>query len=249
MSQSSSRPVALVTGGGTGVGRATSELLAGRGFAVAINYSRSQAEAAETCAGIEAAGGEAMIVQADVADREQVAAMVSAVTERWGRLDVVVNNAGTTHFIELGDLASVDEGVWDDILSVNLKGAFWVVQQAEQWLRQSPQGAVVNVASMAGVTGAGSSLPYSASKGAMITMTKSLARGLAPAVRVNAVCPGVIESRWLAEHRDMIDAALKVTPLGRASDPADIAKAIVYLACDAPMTTGQYLQIDGGRTI
>ena len=240
---------AVVTGGGTGVGRATALLLAKRGYDVAINYSRSESEAEQTVEQIREHGVDAFSIQADVSDRSEVVAMAKAIQSRWSGLEVVVNNAATTHFIGLGDLDEVTDEVWDQILSVNLKGAFWVAQQMVPLMEGRPSASIVNVASMAGVTGAGSCLPYAASKGAMMTMTKSLARGLAPQVRVNAVCPGVIESRWLKEHPEMIEGAMKVTPLGRPSMPEDVAEAVVYLACDAKMMTGQMLQMDGGRTI
>ena len=243
------KSVALVTGGGTGVGRATSLLLAQRGFDVVVNYSRSSIEAEQTAEEVRATGVEAIAIQADVSSREQVIAMAEQIKRQWGGLDVVVNNAATTHFIDLGNLDDVTQEVWDQILDVNLKGAFWVAQQMVPLMKDRSESAIVNVASMAGVTGAGSCLPYAASKGALMTMTKSLARGLAPQVRVNAVCPGVIESRWLQDHPEMIEGAMKVTPLGRPSSPEDVAKAIVYLACDAEMMTGQMLQMDGGRTI
>lgn len=243
------KSVALVTGGGTGVGRATSLLLAQRGFDVVVNYSRSSIEAEQTAEEVRATGVEAIAIQADVSSREQVIAMAEQIKRQWGGLDVVVNNAATTHFIDLGNLDDVTQEVWDQILDVNLKGAFWVAQQMVPLMKDRSASAIVNVASMAGVTGAGSCLPYAASKGALMTMTKSLARGLAPQVRVNAVCPGVIESRWLQDHPEMIEGAMKVTPLGRPSSPEDVAKAIVYLACDAEMMTGQMLQMDGGRTI
>lgn len=243
------KSVALVTGGGTGVGRATSLLLAQRGFDVIVNYSRSSIEAEQTAEEVRATGVEAIAIQADVSSREQVIAMAEQIKRQWGGLDVVVNNAATTHFIDLGNLDDVTQEVWDQILDVNLKGAYWVAQQMVPLMKDRSESAIVNVASMAGVTGAGSCLPYAASKGALMTMTKSLARGLAPQVRVNAVCPGVIESRWLQDHPEMIEGAMKVTPLGRPSSPEDVAKAIVYLACDAEMMTGQMLQMDGGRTI
>lgn len=245
----SSKTVALVTGGGTGVGRATSLLLAQRGYDVVVNFSRSADEAEQTVEEVRNLGRQAIAIQADVSVRDQVIAMANQINDQWGGLDVVVNNAATTHFIDLGDLDNVTPDTWDQILDVNLKGAFWVVQQMVPLMKNRSESAIVNVASMAGVTGAGSCLPYAASKGALMTMTKSLARGLAPQVRVNAVCPGVIESRWLQDHPEMIEGAMKVTPLGRPSLPEDVAKAIVYLACDAQMMTGQMLQMDGGRTI
>ena len=197
----------------------------------------------------EQLGAQTLVVACDVADDGQVRAMIAQCQAHFKRLDVVVNNAGRTHFIEHSDLDAVTEEVWDEILNVNLKGAFYVTRAAIPLLKASGGGSIVNVASTAGVTGQGSSIPYSASKGAMITMTKSLARSLAPAIRVNAVCPCVIVSRWLADHQDMVDAAVQITPLERASSTDDVADVITFLACDAQMMTGQELIVDGGRTM
>ncbi len=247
--RTASKPVALVTGGGTGVGRAAVLQFAQRGFDVAINYSRSADDAEATAGDAGQLGAASQVIACDVADDRQVRAMIEACRTRFGRLDVLVNNAGRTHFIEHADLDAVTDEVWDEILNVNLKGAFAVSRAAIPLLKASSGGAIVNVASTAGVGGQGSSIPYAASKGAMITMTKSLARALAPGIRVNAVCPGVIISRWLADQPEMIDAAVQVTPLERASTTDDVAKVITFLACDAQMMTGQALIVDGGRTM
>jgi 3-oxoacyl-[acyl-carrier protein] reductase len=159
------------------------------------------------------------------------------------------NNAGTTYFVEHTDLDAMSEDKWDHILAVNLKGAFFVSRAAIPLLRESGGGAIVNVASVAGVAGAGSSIAYAASKGGLITMTKSLAKAFGPEIRVNAVCPGVIISRWLGDHQDMVDKAIEITPLERASTTDDVADVITFLACDAGMMTGQALVVDGGRTM
>jgi 3-oxoacyl-[acyl-carrier protein] reductase len=245
----SNRPVALVTGGGTGVGRATVLRLASRGYNVIVNYSRSVDEAERTAEEARQQGVEALAVPCHVARDADVRRMLAECAERWGGLDVLVNNAATTHFIPLDDLESVTEEVWNEILDVNLKGAFYVSRAAIPLMKQRGHGAIVNVASVAGVAGTGSSLAYAASKGALITMTKSLAKAFAPEIRVNAVCPGVIISRWLRDHQEMIDAALEVTPLQRASTPEDIADVVTFLACDAGMMTGQAVVVDGGRTM
>jgi 3-oxoacyl-[acyl-carrier protein] reductase len=240
---------ALVTGGGTGVGRATALQLAARGYHMAVNYSRSRDDAEETAAAARERGVRAISVQCNVSDDAAVRAMVEMCRREFGRLDVVVNNAGTTHFIPHNDLEALSEAKWDEILAVNLKGPFFVCRAAIPLLRASGGGSIVNVASVAGLAGAGSSIAYAASKGGLITMTKSLAKAFAPDIRVNAVCPGVIISRWLDDHPEMIDAAIKITPLKRASTTDDIADAITFLACDAGMMTGQALVVDGGRTM
>lgn len=244
-----SNKVALVTGGGTGVGKATSLQLAARGYDVVVNYSRSKEDAEVTAAAASSRGAQAIAMHCDVADDAAVRHMVAACGERFGRLDLVVNNAGMTYFVDFADLEGMSEEKWDRLLDVNLKGAFFVSRAAAELLGQSDNGAIVNVASVAGVAGAGSSIAYAATKGGMITLTKSLARTMAPAVRVNAVCPGVIISRWLADHPDMVDAAIAVTPLARACTTQDVADVVTFLACDARMMTGQALIVDGGRTM
>ncbi|MBC8352487.1 MAG: SDR family oxidoreductase [Planctomycetes bacterium] len=248
MNESKSK-LALVTGGGTGVGRATTLQLAKRGFDVAINYSRSKDDAEQTVQKVQELGQKAVAIQCDVANDEQAVSMIGALKGEFGRLDVVVNNAGMTYFVQHDDLDAMSEGKWDRILAVNLKGAFFVSRAAIPLINESGGGAIVNVASVAGVAGAGSSIAYAASKGGMITMTKSLAKAFAPKIRVNAVCPGVIISRWLGDHQDMVDKAIEITPLERASTPDDIADVITFLACDTSMMTGQALVVDGGRTM
>lgn len=245
----SSGQAALITGGGTGVGRATALQLAARGFHIAVNYSRSRDDAEQTAAAVRELGVRAIAIECNVADDAAVRQMVEACRREFGRLDVVVNNAGTTHFIPHTDLEAMSEDKWDEILAVNLKGPFFVSRAAIPLLRASGGGSIVNVASVAGLAGAGSSVAYAASKGGLITMTKSLAKAFAPDIRVNAVCPGVIISRWLDDHPEMVDAAIKITPLKRASTTDDIADVITFLACDAGMMTGQALVVDGGRTM
>ncbi|MGE0758649.1 MAG: SDR family NAD(P)-dependent oxidoreductase [Pirellulaceae bacterium] len=241
--------VALVTGGGTGVGRSTVLQLARRGFHVAVNYSRSRDDAEATAEAARQLGVRALPVACNVAEDGAVREMIRTCEREFGRLDVVVNNAGTTHFVTHTDLEAMSEAKWDEILAVNLKGPFFVSRAAIPLLRASGGGSIVNVASVAGVAGSGSSIAYAASKGGLITMTKSLAKAFAPDIRVNAVCPGPIVSRWLADHQDMIEAAIRVTPLKKASSTDDIADVVTFLACDAGMMTGQALIVDGGRTM
>jgi len=241
--------VALITGGGTGVGRATTLQLAERGYDVAINYSRSKDDAEATSAEARQKGVRAMAVACDVADDAAVRAMIDRCQTEFGRLDVLVNNAGTTFFVKHSDLDEMTEERWDRILDVNLKGPFFVSRAAIPLMRAGGGGSIVNVASVAGIAGSGSSIAYAASKGGLITMTKSLAKAFAPDIRVNAVCPGPIISRWLEDHQDMVEAAIKLTPLKRASTTDDIADAVTFLACDAGMMTGQALVVDGGRTM
>ncbi len=204
--------VALVTGSATGVGRAVAWRFAERGFAVTVNYSRSKQEAEETADGVRQRGGRVLLVEANVADDMAVRAMIERTVREFGGLESLVNNAGTTHFIPHVNLEGLTDEVWDDILSVNLKGTFFACRAAMPHLK-ARQGAIVNITSVAGLAGAGSSIAYAASKGAVNTLTKSLAKAFAPEVRVNAVAPGPIQTRWLADHQDMVEEAMKGTPL------------------------------------
>jgi 3-oxoacyl-[acyl-carrier protein] reductase len=240
--------VALVTGSATGIGRAVAWRFAELGFAVTVNFSRSKDEAEVTADGVRSRGGKAIMVQADVADDTAVRVMVERTVETFGGLDVLVNNAATTYFIPHTDLDGITGQVWDDILNVNLKGTFFGCRSAMPWLK-ARKGNIVNVASVAGVAGSGSSIAYAASKGAVITLTKSLAKAFAPEVRVNAVAPGPVQTRWLADHQDMVESAMKSTPLQRPATPDDVAAVVLFLADETSLMTGQVLVVDGGRTI
>ncbi|QDU38486.1 Enoyl-[acyl-carrier-protein] reductase [NADPH] FabL [Maioricimonas rarisocia] len=247
----SERPVALVTGSATGVGRACALRFAAAGYDVVINYTRSEQEAADTAAAAEEAGASALVVRCDVSDDDAVRSMIGQIGERFGRLDRLVNNAACTYFIEHSDLEELTGDKWDRILSVNVKGAFFVTRAAVPLLRDAKGASVVNISSVAGVSGLGSSIAYCASKGALNTMTKSLARTLAPEIRVNAVCPGPIDTRWLREWKsgDEIEEMTSDYPIPRAAVPDDVADVVMYLADGTELTTGQCLVVDGGRTI
>lgn len=250
MSRAESR-VALVTGAATGIGRACAMRFARLGFDVVINYSRSEAEANETAALVAAAGQRAWLHRCDVSDDAAVRRMLAEVESEFGRLDVLVNNAGTTSFVDHRDLEGMTEEKWDRILAVNLKGPFFCIRAAAPLLRQGEGGAVVNISSVAGLSGQGSSIAYCASKGALNTLTKSLARALAPHIRVNAVCPGPVDTRWLRSvmTEEQLYARTADYPLPRPAQPDDIADAVVYLATGTTLTTGQLLVVDGGRTM
>jgi 3-oxoacyl-[acyl-carrier protein] reductase len=242
------RKVVLVTGSATGIGRAVAVRFAKEGLAVAVNFSRSEKEANETVELVKAEGAPAILCKGSVADEAAAAEMVQRCVDEWGRLDVLVNNAGTTRFIEHTDLDTVTSEVWDEILGVNLKGTFFCSRAALPHL-QKTDGSIVNITSVAGLLGAGSSIPYAASKAAVNCMTKSLARAFGPKVRVNAVAPGPVLTRWLADHMDHVAKSLHVTPMGRAAVPEDIADAVYFLALGTTLMTGQVVVVDGGRTM
>jgi 3-oxoacyl-[acyl-carrier protein] reductase len=242
------RKAALVTGAATGAGRAIAVRLATLGMAVAVNYSRSEKEAEETVAAVRACGAPGILCKANVGDDAAVRAMVARCRDEFGRLDVLVNNAGMTHFIHHTNLDAVTDAVWDEIFQVNLKGAFYASRAAMPLLKEQ-RGSIVNVTSVAGLLGQGSSIPYAASKAALNCMTKSLARAFAPEVRVNAVAPGPILTRWLEGHEEAVAKAVAITPLKRAADPGDVADVVVFLATGTTLMTGQVLVVDGGRTM
>lgn len=237
--------VAVITGGGTGIGRACALRLAREGAQVAINYSRSKAEAEATQQDIEALGRDAMVYCASVTDDDAVRAMMQATADRFGRIDVLINNAGMTHFVDLEDLEGLKDAYWFEIMDVNVVGLFRCARAAAPALKAS-EGCIVNIASVAGVTGMGSSIAYAASKAAAISVTKSLARVLAPEVRVNGIAPGVVLTRWVDDHLDHVQKYGDATPLGRVATPEDVAEVAYSFIANAGLVTGQTLMVDGG---
>jgi NAD(P)-dependent dehydrogenase (short-subunit alcohol dehydrogenase family) len=248
--------VALVTGGATGIGRATVLHLAKAGAAgVAINYRTAEDEAERLAAEVRSIGAEALSVKADVKSDGQVREMVERTRERFRRLDVLVNNAGVTHWVPLTDLEGLSDAVWDDVLDVNVKGAFRCIRAAAPLLSET-QGMVVNVASISGVVAPStmSSLAYGTAKAALIYLTRGLAIALAPKVRVNAVAPAFTDTKWMRDHygdaygEAVSRASLKI-PLNRVATPDDVAAAIVGLVTGGDFITGQTLIVDGGLSL
>jgi len=246
--------VVVVTGASTGLGRAIAVETAERGAAaVVINYASNLAEAETTGAAVEAAGARAVLVKGDVAQDADCRA-IAAAAQPFGRIDALFNNAGATVFAGHADLGAVSAEDFARIYAVNVIGPYQMIRAARSLLESAPQpGAVVNTASIAGVMGIGSSVPYAASKGALITMTLSLARALAPKIRVNVICPGYIDTPWFgrgmsAEQVDRLRAgAAAATPLKVASRPEDIASPAVFLASPAARhITGETLLVDAG---
>jgi 3-oxoacyl-[acyl-carrier protein] reductase len=245
---------AIVTGGGTGVGRATALELARQGCSVLINYSRSRDDAERTAGEIEEHGVKAVAVQADVADDAACRKMVEVAVKAFGRIDVLVNNAGTTRFVLAAELEKVTDEDWQRIMAVNVVGPFHCARAVKEPMLAGGGGQIINVTSVAAFAGKGSSIPYAASKGALNNLTIALARTLAPHIRVNAVAPGFITGRWLEQGFGPAYEGVKRTiekscPLEKVCEPADVAAAIMSLVTGSPMITGQVLVCDGGMLI
>ena len=241
--------VALVTGGGTGIGRAVSLELANRGAIVAVNYSRSKAEAEETVQQIIDQGGQSLAIKADVSKDAEVNSMVKTIVQQFGRVDVLVNNASITRHIPLHDMESATEEIWDELFAVNVKGMFFCARAVAASMKNSKQGgAIVNLGSIAGNTGLGSSLPYSVSKAAVHGLTKSLARALAPDIRVNCVAPGAVETRWWAGREEQMKRLAPNLLLQSISTPQDISQFICSVLEQEAMT-GQIITVDSGQTL
>ena len=246
--------VGLVTGGGTGIGRAVALCLARAGATgVTVVYSRSREEAEGTAAELSALGCEGVAVEADVSSDEDVRRAVTEAAERFGRLDVLVNNAGTTRFIGYHDLDALTDEIWNELLGVNLLGTFYCSRAAAPHLSRA-RGAIVNVASIAGIRATGSSIAYGVTKAGVLQLTRALAFSLAPDVRVNAVAPGLVATRWHRDRlgNDVVDGLEEqigsTTPLGAVATPDDVADAVLALVA-ADFVTGETVVVDGGRSL
>ena len=245
--------VILVTGGATGLGAAVAVGAAKRGAkAIIINCTKSLQEAEATAELVRAAGAEASVVQGDVADDADCKRIAQA-AERYGMLHALVNNAGITRHVAHGKMDGLNKDDFLDLYAVNTVGPFQMIRACRPLLEAAGRSSVVMTSSIAGVTGIGSSVAYAASKGALNTMTLSLARALAPKIRVNAVCPGFIDTRWFsdkygeAKTQEIRDNVIKRTPLQIASTPEDVAEAVLFFISDASrVVTGETLLVDAG---
>lgn len=238
--------VAIVTGGGTGMGKAISLLLGGAGANVAVNYSRSEADAVATAEELTKAGVEALPIRADVSSSVDVAAMIERTERQLGRVDILVNNAGYTQFVAMSDLDGMPEDEWDRIMAVNVKGIWLCSKAAAPAMRRAGGGAIVNVTSIAGLKVAGSSMAYAVSKAAAIHLTKCLALALAPDIRVNSVAPGLVVTRWWAHASEERLAQLTDgLPLKRSVTPEQVAATTLELLTNDAIT-GQTVALDAG---
>ena len=249
-----SQRVAIITGSSSGVGAATARLFASLGCHVVINYNSNADGANAVARDCEQFGVEALVMQANVAEDSDCQALAQAAQDKWGRIDVLVNNAGTTKFVDHANLDGLDAADFQRIYGVNVVGAYQMIRAVAPMMQsQDEGGAVVNVASTAGVTGIGSCVAYAASKGAMVTMTLSLARALGPKLRINAVCPGFIEGDWLREgfgeerYAKLMEFNRDNAPLGVTATPETVADAILHFVTGPQVVTGETLIVDGGR--
>jgi len=245
------RPAALVSGSATGIGSAAALALARAGYDVMVNYSRSEDAARDTASRCAAEGAHAMVHQCDVADEAGVRAMVGAFEREFGRMDVLINNAGITSVAPFMDLDAIDLDEWDRVLAVNVRGIVQLTRAALPMLRASGKGCVVNTASIVGLRPGPQPLAYSTSKAAVVSLTKTLALALGPEVRVNAVAPGWMEGDWmqrmLGENYDrLMERRARMTPLKRCVTAEDVAESMLSLITANRFVTGEILVVDGG---
>jgi 3-oxoacyl-[acyl-carrier protein] reductase len=247
------KKAALVTGGSSGIGKSAVLALARAGYDVAINYSSSAAAARQTGAEAEALGAQTLLLQCDVSDETGVRAMMRTIEETFGRLDVLINNAGTTAPWKPKDLESLALDDWDRVFNVNVRGLFQVTRAAVPLLRKGEQPCIVNTASIVGLRPGPQPLPYAASKAAVVNLTKTLAWNLGPEIRVNAVAPGWMEGDWMErmlkdKYEDLMAKRAKATPLKRCVTADDVAESMMSLIHGNRFVTGEIIVIDGGFT-
>ncbi|MDM0028360.1 SDR family NAD(P)-dependent oxidoreductase [Variovorax saccharolyticus] len=247
------RKKALVTGGATGIGRSAVLALAKAGYDIAINYASSAKAAEATAKEAESLGASTLLVQCDVSDDGAVRAMLKTIEEKFGRLDALVNNAGTTATWKVKDLESLDMAEWDRTFAVNVRGTFQVARAAAPLLRKGSNPSIVNTASIVGLRPGPQPLPYAASKAAVVNLTKTLAWNLGPEIRVNAVAPGWMEGEWMErmlgeKYGDLMGKRAKLTPLRRCVTADDVAETMLNLLQSNRFVTGEIVVIDGGFT-
>ncbi len=245
------KPVALVTGAATGIGRSAAVTLAKNGYDIVVNFSRSEDAAKLTAQQCESAGARTLLQRCDVSDDDGVRAMLAATEKQFGRLDVLINNAGTTVDVDPKDFDAMKVEDWNRVFNVNVLGLFLVTRAAAPLLKQSPNGCIVNTCSIAGLRPSAQPLPYAASKAAVANLTKTLANALGPQIRVNAVAPGWIEGEWmkrtLAEnYQGLMARRAKYTPLKRCCTEDDVADSMLSLILHNRFVTGEIIIVDGG---
>ena len=248
----SSRKVAIVTGSATGVGAAAAIMLAERGCNVVINYTKSKAEAETTAATCRAKGADVIVFQADVADDASCRSMAQAAFDRWARIDYLINNAAKTKFNPYENLEGLSAEDFLAVYKVNVVGAYQMVRAVTPFMKQAGRGAIVNNSSIGGITGISSSMAYAASKAALNMMTQSLSLVLGPEIRINAIAPGAIQTRWLQggmtadQYQEFLKFAAKMVPLKLVPTAEQIAEALIWFLEGASVVTGEVLMVDAG---
>lgn len=245
------KPVALVTGAGTGIGRSAVLALAKSGYDLVVNFNRSEEAARATARDAEAAGARTLLFRCDVSDDTCVRAMLDATKRKFKRLDVLINNAGTTIDVEPKEFDKVKVDEWNRVFAVNVLGLFLVTRAATPLLRESPNGCVVNTCSIAGLRPGPQPLPYAASKAAVANLTKTLAAALGPKVRVNAVAPGWMEGDWMQRrlgenYEGLMARRARYTPLKRCVTADEVAETMLSLIVSNRFVTGEIIIVDGG---
>ncbi len=240
--------VVLVTGGGTGIGKATCKRFAEWGAKIVLNYNRSEQEAVLTGKKLESSGAEVLLLQADVSRDDEVREMVKKAVDYFGGIHFLINNASITKQIELSDLEAVTDDVWRNLLDVNVKGMFYCARAVAPVMKQQKMGSILNIGSIAGITGSVSSLPYAVSKAAVHGLTKSLAHALAPDIRVNCIAPAAVSTRWWKGEEEKMKRLSGHLPLQRISTPEDIADLIGAIVTQESMT-GQIISPNNGMVI
>ncbi len=245
------KPVALVTGSATGIGRSAAIALAKNNHDVVINYSRSEDAAETTARECTTAGARTLIHRCDVSDDVAVRGMLSATEKEFGRLDVLINNAGTTVEVEPKNFEAITVDGWNRVFNVNVLGLFLVTRAAAPLLKKSPNGCIINTCSIAGLRPSAQPLPYAASKAAVANLTKTLANALGPEIRVNAVAPGWIEGDWMKRtlaqnYEGLMTRRARYTPLKRCCTEEDVADSMLSLILHNRFVTGEIVIVDGG---
>jgi 3-oxoacyl-[acyl-carrier protein] reductase len=238
--------VAVVTGGGTGIGRAICLAVAAEGASVVVNYSKSQAEAEAVVAAIEGAGGKALAVRADVTRDAECRALMETAARQFGRLDALVNNAGWSQRVPHRELELLTEAIIERTLATNTKGPLYCARAAIPFMLQNGGGSVINITSVAGILGVGSSVIYGGSKAALSTMTKALARAFAPEIRVNSIAPGLVDTNFVDWPAEALAQGREAGHIGRLVTPEDVAGAVLYLLTAGRALTGEEIVLDGG---
>lgn len=247
--------VAIITGSGSGIGAATAVLLARHGWNIVINYASRADNAKAVAKACEEAGGQAMLCKANVAEDADCRRMAAEAMQKWGRIDALVNSAGTTKFADHADLDALSGDDFLHVYRVNVVGPWQMVRAVVPHMKAGGRGAIVNISSGAALRGTGSSVAYATSKAALNAMTLSFARNLGPEIRANVVCPAMVTGRWHLEHlgeekyEAQFNAFANSTPLKRRVNPEDIASAVAWLIEGADAVTGQVLLVDAGASV